>query len=182
MILWRRLDKPGHEAARLVQIGANWQLHGSSVFLHEAQPIRLDYVVLCDDTFRTRSADVTGWVGEGAVDLHIRAEHDGNWSLNGQRIDEVTGCTDVDLNFSPSTNLLPIRRLKLKIGERRAVSAAWLRFPSFALERLEQVYRRASEHSYEYESGGGSFRSTLQTNAEGFVTHYPGFFIAETGS
>ena len=28
----------------------------------------------------------------------------------------VAGSTDIDLNFSPSTNLLPIRRLGLAIG------------------------------------------------------------------
>lgn len=176
-ILWRRLDKPGHEAARLTRVGSSWQLQGSSVFLHDQQPVRLDYAVVCDESFRTRSADVTGWVGEGAVALHIRAGE--NWTLNGQVIDEVRGCIDVDLNFSPSTNLLPIRRLKMKIGDRQTVRAAWLRFPDFTLEPLEQVYHRTDEYRYGYESGGGSFRSTLETNADGFVVRYPEFFLSE---
>ena len=100
-------------------------------------------------------------------------------ALNGQVIDEVRGCIDVDLNFSPSTNLLPIRRLNMKIGDRQTVRAAWLRFPDFTLEPLEQVYHRTDEYRYGYESGGGSFRSTLQTNADGFVVRYPEFFLSE---
>ena len=82
---------------------------------------------------------------------------------------------DVDLNFSPSTNLLPIRRLALEVGSEAAVRAAWLRFPGFALEPLEQVYRRAAVGLYRYESAGGQFRADLEVDESGFVTRYPGF-------
>lgn len=37
-------------------------------------------------------------------------------------------CVDIDLNFSPSTNLLPIRRFDLSVGASAIVRAAWLRF------------------------------------------------------
>jgi len=60
-----------------------------------------------------------------------------------------------------------------------AVRAAWLRFPSFELELLEQVYHRVDEHTYRYESAGGSFVAMIQTDASGFVTEYPGFWSAE---
>ena len=66
----------------------------------------------------------------------------------------VAGCVDLDLNFSPSTNLLPIRRLNLSVGQEAAVRAAWLRFPSFILEPLEQLYRRVDATTYRYESAG----------------------------
>jgi hypothetical protein len=91
----------------------------------------------------------------------------------------VRGCTDLDLNFSPSTNLLPIRRLNLEIGQEAEVKAAWLRFPSFELEPLFQVYRRLGESVFRYESGGGSFIAHLEVDASGFVTNYPGLWQAE---
>ena len=84
----------------------------------------------------------------------------------------MEGCVDVDLNFSPSTNLLPIRRLGLAVGEEADVRAAWLRFPSFSLELLDQRYRRTGDLAYHYESGGGSFRADLRVDAVGFVTDY----------
>jgi hypothetical protein len=94
----------------------------------------------------------------------------------------VAGCIDLDLNFSPSTNLLPIRRLDLAIGQEAEVQAAWLRFPSFTLERLEQLYRRIDVATYRYESAGGKFVTELQVNAAGFVTHYPNAWQVEAGS
>ena len=94
----------------------------------------------------------------------------------------VKGCTDVDLNFSPSTNLLPIRRLNLNIGNQAPVSAAWLRFPSFTLERLDQIYSRVDDQTYRYESNrGGKFVVELKTNDIGLVISYPGLWEEERG-
>ena len=86
----------------------------------------------------------------------------------------------MDLNFTPATNLLPIRRLNLALNEAAEVKAAWLRFPDFELEPLSQVYKRLDEFTYHYESGGGSFVSQLKVNAVGFVTDYAGLFVAES--
>jgi hypothetical protein len=91
----------------------------------------------------------------------------------------VAGCIDIDLGFSPSTNLLPIRRLSLAVGVSAAVNAAWLPFPSLVFEVLPQVYRRAGQRTYRYESGGGAFVRVLEVNATGFVTTYPGLWQAE---
>jgi hypothetical protein len=91
----------------------------------------------------------------------------------------VVGCTDIDLNFSPSTNLLPIRRLALAVGESADVNAAWLRFPSFKLEQLPQQYLRLDETTYRYESAGGQFVAELQVDLFGFVIDYPGIWRAE---
>ena len=42
--------------------------------------------------------------------------------------------------------------------------AAWLRFPSFRLEVLEQTYRRLADRRYRYESAGGSFAAELDVD------------------
>ena len=172
-ILWRVLDEPGHESARLSWRGGAWHLEGTAVFSHEGRPCRLDYGVRCDAEWRSLSGSVAGWVGDEDVDVRWEADGEGRWRLNGAECPAVEGCTDVDLNFSPSTNLLPIRRLELAVGEEAAVRAAWLRFPSFAFETLEQVYRRTGAGTYRYESNGGSFVRDLRVNEAGFVTLYP---------
>jgi hypothetical protein len=54
-----------------------------------------------------------------------------------------------------------------------------LRFPSFELEPLAQLYRRVDESTYRYESGGGKFGADLKVDSVGFVTDYPGIWEAE---
>lgn len=181
-ILWRRLDRPGHEFARVYLADSGWRLTGAAVFAHEGQPCRLDYLIGCDAQWRTVTCEVNGWLGNQPIAIDISVDAFGRWQLNGTECPAVSGCTDVDLNFSPSTNLLPIRRLGLEVGAEAEVQAAWLRFPSFTLERLDQRYRRTAPETYRYESAGGAFITELEVNSAGFVTRYPNFCEAEYSS
>jgi hypothetical protein len=178
-ILWRRLDRPGHEASRVVARPPGWHLAGTAVFSHDRQPCRLDYLVQCDAGWNTVAGRVSGWVGPRDIEIAVAVDAGHRWRLDGRDAAAVTGCIDLDLNFSPSTNLLPIRRLALAVGQEARVSAAWLRFPGFVLERLEQTYRRIATHTYRYESAGGAFVAELEVTAEGLVAVYPGFWAAE---
>ena len=181
-ILWRGFILPGHEACRLLSRDSGWHLEGSAVFSHEQHPCRLDYQVLCDAAWRTLSAQVAGWLGPTVVDIRIRTDTAGHWWLNEVEQPAVRGCIDIDLNFSPSTNLIPIRRLNLAIGETAEVKAAWLRFPTFELELFQQQYHRLGEAAYRYESAEGQFVADLTVNRSGFVVNYPGLWQAEAVS
>lgn len=180
-ILWHRLDRPGHEFARLSQADSAWHLSGTAVFLQDDAPCRLDYVVVCNERWETISGKVFGWVGNEEVSVDVAVEG-GRWRSNGDEVPGVVGCVDLDLNFSPSTNLLPIRRLNLEVGQEAAVKAAWLRFPSFAFEPLEQRYRRIDRMTYRYESAGGRFAAELAVDDAGLVTFYPGLAVSEAAA
>jgi len=175
-ILWRRLDQPGHEYASLRWKDSKWLLSGIAVFEHDAQPCNVSYAIVCDASWRTLSAGVSGSVGNRDIDLTIRVD-DRTWTMNGDEQHVVAGCIDVDLNFSPSTNLLPIRRLNLAIGEQASVRAAWLRFPTFRLEPLEQTYRRVAERQFRYQSA--SFVADLDVSDDGLPLRYGEIWSAD---
>ncbi|HEX8634285.1 MAG TPA: putative glycolipid-binding domain-containing protein [Pyrinomonadaceae bacterium] len=178
-VLWGRLDTPGHEFARVFFDNSRWHLNGTAVFVHDTQPCRLDYRVECNSEWETLSGRVSGWVGEKGIEIEISVEPNRRWRLNGRECAQAAGCIDLDLNFSPLTNTLPIRRLNLNIGEKAEVRAAWLKFPSFQIERLEQSYYRIDATTYRYESDGGRFVADLEVNETGFVTSYPHFWQIE---
>jgi hypothetical protein len=178
-ILWRRLDQAGHDAALLSESSAGAILEGTAVFNESGRPCRLDYRVVCDARWHTVSARIIGWLDTTTLDIAIGVNAARAWTLNGEPCPDAQGCDDVDLSFSPATNLLPIRRARLAVGERISVRAAWLRFPAVRLESLDQTYERVSQSGYRYESGNGSFVATLKTNAVGFVTQYPGLWEIE---
>lgn len=175
-ILWRCVRWPGHEAAHVARRGEGWRLEGAAAFAQEGAPAQLRYAIDCDAAWRTRRATVEGWVGSRPIAVAIDVR-DGTWLLDGEAVESVQGCIDVDLNFSPSTNLLPIRRLALRVGAAATVRAAWLRFPSFALEPLDQTYTRVAGERYEYRSSG--FVAELTVTADGFVKEYAGVWVAE---
>jgi uncharacterized protein len=180
-IAWRRLDSPGHDAAILRAADEGWLLEGVAAFLEEGSPSHLRYLVRLDSRWHTRSAKVEGWWGTAPVKLAISVGPTGDWLLNGEPAPAVSGASDIDLAFTPATNLLPIRRLQLAVGQSTPVVAAWLPFPELTLRLLDQVYRRASANTYDYSSSGGSFQAALSVSPEGFVTDYPGLWVQERG-
>jgi len=93
-----------------------------------------------------------------------------------EEIASIAGCLDLDLAFSPSTNILPLRRLGLGAGESGEATAAWVRFPDLSVEPLPQRYTRLDERRVRYESRGGAFTAELEVDDLGLVVRYPPFW------
>jgi hypothetical protein len=151
--------------------GEAWTLRGTIVLLHDGAPFEARYEVICDQAWVTRALAVDLRGPEGDRSLRLTAE-DGRWYDVGVKREVVRGCVDVDLGWSPSTNTLPIRRFDLAVGETRAMTAAWVRFPELTLEPLPQEYRRLAERRYRYSSAGGRFVAELEVDEQGLVTTY----------
>jgi hypothetical protein len=173
-IIWRRIDdKPGHEFCRISFHDARWLIAGSAVFLHEGEATILSYAISCDQEWRSISAAVSGWIGELRVECEISASPEGVWRINGTLIPELEGCVDLDLAFSPSTNLIPIRRLALEVGESAEIRSAWLMFPEMKLEPLVQTYTRIEQGIYRYECPSQRTSAEVRVNDAGAVVVYP---------
>jgi hypothetical protein len=178
-ILWRRLDAPGHDACRLEQTGDGWRLDGAAAFRHDGAPARLAYRVACDEAWRTREGAVRGWVGARPVDLTVRRAADGGWTLNGAVVPRLDDCVDLDLGFTPATNLFQLRRLALAEREAADVPVAWLDAPAGTLDLLRQRYERRDAGSYWYEAPRFDYAAVLEVTAVGFPRRYPGLWEAE---
>lgn len=169
---WRRCDLPGTDCATLTTTETGYLLLGHAQFQDPAGAIDLHYSVQISPSWRTEVARVEGSGPHGALRLHIQVRPDG-WMLNGDLVPGVADCIDIDLSFTPATNLLAIRRLNLAPGQSADVVAAWLEFPDSRLTPLRQRYERLSELHYGYRCPDLPFDSVLQVNAAGFVTSYP---------
>jgi hypothetical protein len=178
-ILWRRLDSPGHDACRLEQTDSGWRLDGAAAFRHEGVPAYLVYQVTGGAGWRTREGAVQGWVGEQPIDFRVRRGPDGGWTLNGEGVPRLDGCVDLDLGFTPATNLFQVRRVALQIGQAAAVPVAWLDVPAGTLDVLHQRYERRTEDAYWYEAPRFDYAALLTVSPLGFVTRYPGLWEAE---
>jgi hypothetical protein len=179
VIIWERLDQPGHEWCELSRYANGWGLAGVALFVQDRKPCRVEYEIMCDTEWTTLRAHVRANIARERAELVVERASDGAWRANGDRIEVVDGCFDIDLAFSPATNLLPLRRLAPKVGEQVAARAAWVRFPELILEPLEQSYKRIRSDTYRYESAQGTFVRELTVDADGFVLEYPGLWRAE---
>ena len=174
--VWRRLDQPGHDVCRLFKLSEGWRLEGVAIFFESGRAYDFRYKVTVDQGWKTQFATVLGHAGQKAVDLRIRPISEELWQAGSRESKLTERCLDVDLGFSPSTNMLAIRRLALKVGQEAAAPAAWLNYKTMRLSTLPQGYRRVSKTSYQYEAPTVGYRGTLLVSSEGAVVSYPKLF------
>ena len=176
VFLWRKLDHPGLDSCRLFRLGAGWRLRGAAIFRDRVGTCHLQYDVAVDGDWKTRTARVSGYIGGKEIDLRIASAGAARWQLNGVPKKDVTGCVDVDLGFTPATNLIVLRRLALKVGQRADAPAAYLQFPQMRLVKLPQSYARIGRTEYAYQAPTVGYSGTLQVLRGGAVSRYPGLF------
>ena len=145
-------------------------LVGTMLGAHDGVPLRLEYRVLTNAAGITTAAHVRSVQGFEQRVVSIERTAKGAWSVDGQPDRSLKGCADVDLGFTPSTNTLPIRRLRHAVGGAQTIQAAWLRFPELTVERSAQSYTRLDEFTYRYESG--TFSAQLTVDDDGLVASY----------
>jgi hypothetical protein len=178
-IVWRRVDLEGREAATVAEVPVGWRIFGAAELREMNARSCVAYVIECNRAWETNACDITGFVRDRAVAMSIHRDANDVWTVDGVESPAVAGCIDIDLAFSPVTNVLPIRRLMLGHGEAANVRAAWLRFPELTVEVLEQTYRRIAADRYVYESANGAFRRELTVDGMGLVVEYPGLWTRD---
>lgn len=180
-VLWRRLDVPALEHSRLFETPVGFLLEGRVLTLVDDSPAEAHYAVQCGADWITREAQVHVVQGASTKSIRIRRDESGRWWADDAWLPELDGVVDIDLQLSPSTNTLPIRRMALGVGESRATDAAWVRFPALTCERLSQRYARVAELRYRYESRAGAFVADLDIDEHGLVVRYDDIWDRVTG-
>lgn len=181
-MIWRRvMDDGSFELARLSRGVAGPEIAGTVLAAEAERPLRLDYRVACDAAWVTRRVELT--LAHGGRQRALRLDHDGagGWRRDGLAAADLEGCTDVDLGLSPSTNALPINRLRLQPGARNTIRAAWVRFPGLEVVPAEQSYEHLAERRYRYRSLTSGFEAEVEVDGDGLPVDYAGIWrrIAE---
>jgi len=131
--------------------------------------------ITCGMDWKTQSLDLEATDGRG---VHVVADEEARWSdRDGNRLPVFDGCVDIDLEGTPFTNTLPIRRLDLA-PETGAVDLRMLYVPFDDFQPFvdEQRYRCVRPGHYRYEAVDGSFDADITVDEDGLVVDYPPLF------
>lgn len=177
--LWRRLDGPGHDAARLLPTGIGWRIEGAATFLHEGAPSALSYSVDADSSWNAVGGFISGFAGSKEIRHEFRRGADG-WLFDGRKAEGLQNLPDLDFGFTPATNLQQLRRIALEAGEEASFSVAWFDIGAGALTELPQFYRRQDGTRYWYEAPTFGYSGILEIAGSGFVAVYPELWEMES--
>ena len=170
-VAWRRAGAVTAEEHCTVTLrDSGLSLVGTVLGAEDGVPVRIEYRVLTDPRGFTTAVHVRDLRGFELRTLALTRDAKGAWTVDGGAARTLKGCSDVDLGCSPSTNTLPIRRLRLGIGASKTIQAAWVRFPDLAVQKAAQTYTRLDESTYRYASA--TFESDLVVDDQSVVTEY----------
>ena len=109
--------------------------------------------------------------------LELESDGRGHWRENGKERPDLQGCIDIDIQATPLTNTLPIRRLDLDTGESMDIRLCYITVPDLIASPADQRYTALDAGSrYRFESLGSDFMAELPVDQDGFVLDYPGLF------
>jgi uncharacterized protein len=172
---WRRLDRPGCDAALLRPHADGWLLQGAAAFDHELGPATVAYQVDADARFETRRGIVSGFLGDAIIRREILRDERG-WRVDAVLVPGLKHLVDLDFGFTPATNALQLKRLALPPGQKAEVPVAWFDLDSASLIELPQTYERRGDASYWYEAPTVPYEALLELAPNGFVQSYPGLW------
>jgi len=192
--VWTGTDAERWEVVQLELSDDGVQATGTQVGV-DPEPYRLDYDLDARTGFITRSLDVRVMAERWSRRLLLRHDGVGGWSWDVQEqgtcelpapgaaaelAGELTPARDCDLGLSPLTNLLPVRRHRLRQpGTRIDLVVVWVSVPDLAL----YPYRQRYEHVRSHDQGSTvrfvdlgltpGFVADLELDADGLVHSYP---------
>lgn len=167
-MVWRSNRLSSLEHFRLLRRREGWRLSGQVSLPIENRQGRIDYEVDVDHGWRATGATIRlAARSRSSFLVEVRGDR---WLVNSVDRDDLTGCIDLDLGWTPATNTLPIRRLGLVPGQTGGTTVAWLSFPELEFRRVNQRYTNLGDSRWRYESGPSIYQ--LETTPDGVVERY----------
>ena len=188
---WAAMETPGLEHVRVSSDSGGWHA-GGTVITTDDGLATVRYQVQCDHGWRFRELRISVADASGERALELLAATDGRWRANRQPRPDLDGCIDIDINCTPLTNTLPIRRYGWAIGQARDLDVAYVSVPELSVRKVRQRYTlltragagdpagppasgsRSASALYRYESG--EFRADLPVDDNALVLDYPGIW------
>ncbi len=134
----------------------------------------LHYRLKVDSSWHTKAVHVRTTSGQV---LELESNGHGGWTENGKQRPDLQGCIDVDIQATPLTNTLPIRRLGWTTGQATDIRLCYIAVPDLTVSAQDQRYTAFTPGSlYRFESLKNGFTSDLPVDEDGFIRDYPELF------
>lgn len=163
---WTTWDGGDDETLTLAWENEGWTASG--VVSRE----RVQYVLRLTPTWQVRQFLLFRDLDE--PDLWLATGGGGRWGeMNGAHRVDLDGCYDIDLEITPFTATLPIRRLPLLVGHTADVTVARIDVETLDVRPDEQRYTRLAEHRWEITRLGTGWTREVEVDSFGLVLDDP---------
>jgi hypothetical protein len=178
-IYWTPWEEPGAEHLRLTMDEDGAHADGVILRRKESQDLRAHYRLEVDAEWRVKRLHFALLGTEKG--LHLESDGRGTWTVNREPAPVLNGCLDLDIELTPFTNTLPLRRLGLEAEESAEIRVAYVPVPDLEVRPVEQRYTCLAPPGpdggrYRYEGLFRDFAAELAVDRDGLVLDYPETF------
>ena len=181
MVAWTGVDCSRVEAARVLLGERGLRATGSIVSCRQddIETYCASYTLTTNDTGVVERLTVRVIRAQGEQHVAITRSEESIWLVDhGQGAERTNfgGALDVDLQFSPLFNALPVRRLNLhRLAAKQDLAMVFVSLPGLEVSRVPQSYRTVSLGDPAVVSlSSDSLETELTVDADGLVLEYPG--------
>ena len=173
---WRSWDGDGLEQVQLRPTGSGIAISSVVIGMRNKTGYGVRYAFTCNHDWTIASLDLETVDSQRVA---VRSERAGTWTdAEGHALPAFDGCHGIDLEGSPVTNTLALRRLDLTPADGPVEQKMlYVPFDNFAPFVDEQRYVcRETGRRYRYEAVDGSFDAEIEVDEDGLVVSYPPLF------
>ena len=188
-IVWSGVEEWMTEAAGVVVTDSG--LGGSGIQIGaDPVPYRVGYQLNANDGFVTRAIELVSSGDGWRRSLQLSHDGSGRWEVGllddeGEvpggpwdgELPDLSEAVDIDIQNSPLTNTMPIRRHGFQEAGAGDFLMAFIRTPSLRVEaspqRYEHLRRTESGSVVRYISRDGDFTADLELDGDGLLEFYP---------
>ncbi|SDH06179.1 putative glycolipid-binding domain-containing protein [Pelagibacterium luteolum] len=171
---WRPLGSSGLEHLRVVERDGAIVLRGVVIADRDDADCAVSYAITLDADWGFRAVTLES---DSGLTVALTRDGAGRWADGDGPREDLAGCIDIDISGSPTTNTLPIRRIRdWVVGEPRRFAMAYIALPGLMVSRHEQIYTKLGADRFRYQNADGSFEAQLSVDEDGFVIDYPTLF------
>jgi len=168
-VRWTTWNGDGDETLTMAWENEAWTVSG--IVSRE----RVQYVLRLSPTWQVRQFILFRDLDE--PDLWLVTDGGGRWGeMNGAHRVELDGCYDIDLDCTPFTRTLPIRRLPLHVGHAADISVIRVDVETLEVVVEPQRFTRLTSHRWAVTRGDSGWSQEFDVDEHGLVLDYPASF------
>ena len=161
----------------VVDVGKEGSITNSTIVgLYEGSLYQVGYTIKTNSDWQTTSVELNTQVYDKRKVYRFESDGNGKWTSDGKACPEFDKCVDVDIPLTPFTNTLPLKRLKLSVGQSQDITVLYFDILARKFSLVRQKYQRLSERQYKYENIPNDFEAVITVDQDCFVVDYPGLF------
>jgi uncharacterized protein len=175
-ILWTGIEYHSIENCIVTITEGGADIKSSVIGCYNSVIYKLDYQITTNHLWETTFFMIKSQLNDFTQTTVHHSDGKGNWFENGQHIEKLKGCIDIDISLTPFTNTLPINRLKLSEKPNEQIQVLYVDILGQQTNPVHQKYTRLSHNEYKYENVPNDFESIISVDDFGLVVKYPKIF------